>query len=281
MNQEKKEKSSMSKISYDLSICPTCKGLGQRIYNYSPEGYEGILAYYSEPCPTCNGGLAERTLIVKKHSNIPKVFYDKNYECFNWNIYKDNNGNIVDLSKKRKLIEDFLKNYKSSWRPEGFGLYIHSVTKGSGKTFLSSCICNELMELYGITTRFVNATELLDISQSGDKNSNIEYERDPIKLLCNCELLVIDDIGQKKTGYDWLNEILFRIVDNRMTKGLVTIFTSNISLEGLNLDERVVERISRVSVSIGLPEFNVRTREAYDKKISFLKKIYDDDKGDK
>lgn len=275
MSQVTKGNRSISKQSYDYSVCPTCKGTGMRVYQYNPYPEEEEYSEpYAEPCPTCNGGLAERSVTAKKNSNIPMVYYNKNYECFNWNIYKDKNGDTVDMSKTRRYIEDFLKNYRKTWKPEGYGFYIFSVTKGSGKTFLSSCICNELMEIYGIKTRFVNATELLEISQSGDKSSDNEYKREPIKLLCNCELLVIDDIGQKKTGYDWMNEVLFRIVDERMNKKLVTIFTSNIRLEELNLDDRITERICKVSYPIHLPEFNVRNREAYDKKMDFAKKIF-------
>ena len=207
-----------------------------------------------------------------KNSNIPIVFYDKNYECFNWNIYIDSTGKVIDLSKKKNLVENFLKSFKE-WNEKGLGLYIYSKTKGSGKTFLASCLCNELMELYGIKTRFISATNLLDIAQSGDKNSYDEYRREPIKLLCNCKLLVIDDIGQKQTGKEWMNEILFKIVDERMTKKLVTIYTSNIPIEELGIDERVIERINKTSFAVGLPEYNVRSKEAYSEKLNFLKNM--------
>lgn len=272
MSQKTKEEFSTLKTSYDYSICPTCKGTGWKIYESSPEGYEGVMTYYADKCPTCSGGLHERTEIVKKVSNIPLTFYDKNYLSFDWNIYRDSSGRKIDLSKKKLLVEDFLKNYKR-WKSKGYGLYICSKTKGSGKTFLASCLCNELMELYGIRTRFVSATQLLDISKSGDKDSPDEYKREPIKLLCNCELLVIDDIGQKRTGYEWMNEVVFRITDERMTKRLVTIFTSNLTIEELNLEERIKERINKVSLSLRLPEFNVRSKESYDEKLQFMKEM--------
>jgi DNA replication protein DnaC len=226
---------------------------------------------YAEPCPTCKGGHAERVETVKKTSSIPVVFYDKNYESFNWNIYRDNSGKIIDMTKKKNLVEDFLKGF-NEWSKEGLGLYIHSKTKGSGKTFLASCLCNELMERYAIKTRFVSATNLLDIAQSGDQNSPDEYKREPIKLLCNCKLLVLDDIGQKKTGAQWMDDILFRIVDDRYTQKLVTIYTSNMSIQGLEVDERIKERMIKVACSVSLPEYNVRAKESYEEKLSFLKK---------
>lgn len=272
MSQKTKEESLTVKNSYDFSVCPTCKGTGWRLYEEEPEEYEGISIVYAESCPTCKGGHAERVEVTKKTSNIPVVFYNKNYSSFNWNIYKDSTGNIIDMTKKRILVENFLKNF-SEWNKKGLGLYIHSKTKGSGKTFLASCLCNELMELYAIKTRFVSATNLLEIAQSGDKNSFDEYKRDPIKLLCNCKLLVIDDIGQKKTGYDWMNEVLFRIVDDRMTQKLVTIYTSNLRLEELSIDDRITERINKTAYAVGLPEYNVRSKESYNEKLSFLREM--------
>ena len=128
----------MLKTSYDFSICPTCKGTGWRLFEKAPEGYEGVKVTFAESCPTCKGGHAERVEVVKKNSDIPVVFYNKNYESFNWNIYKDSSGRIIDMSKKKILVENFLKNF-SEWDERGLGLYIHSKTKGSGKTFLASC----------------------------------------------------------------------------------------------------------------------------------------------
>lgn len=274
-----KTKDSTSLSKYDFSVCPECAGTGVVFVNETdtPE----IIEVYGEPkdiqptahpCPVCKGGLYQKTAEAKKNSNIPMTFYDKNYSSFNWDIYRDQNGRVINTSQKRAVVENFIKNYHQ-WKQKGLGLYIYSKTKGSGKTFLSSCICNELMELYGIRTRFVNATNLLDISQSGDKTSPDEYKREPIKLLCNCELLVIDDLGQKRTGYDWMNEILYRIADDRMTQRLVTIYTSNEQIHEVALDDRTISRIDKTSIVISLPEYNVRLRESYDEKIEFLKEI--------
>ena len=271
MDQKTRERPSVSKTSYDFSVCPTCKGVGMIVF--SQEGYEdGQKACFASPCPTCKGGLDVRTETVKRLSDIPSVYYDKGYQSFNWNIYRDSDGKQIDMSKRRMIVEDFLKNYRK-WKSKGYGLYLNSKTKGTGKTFLASCICNELMELYGIRTKFVNATKILDISKSGDKESPDIYKREPIRLLSNCELLVLDDIGQKKNGENWINEVMFTIVDDRMNNGLVTLYTSNLEVGALPLDPRIIDRISKTSISMTLPEYNVRLNESYDDKVIFLKDI--------
>jgi DNA replication protein DnaC len=130
------------------------------------------------------------------------------------------------------------------------------------------------MELYAIRTRFVSASNLLDIAQSGDKTSPDEYKREPIKLLCNCELLVVDDIGQKKNGQEWMSDIMYKIADERFKKQLSTIYTSNLKVDELNLNEATIERMKLgIFLEIKLPEFNVRSRESYNEKVSFMKEI--------
>ena len=70
-----------------------------------------------------------------------------------------------------------------------------------------------------------------------------------------------------------MNDLLFRIVDERMTQKLVTIFTSNIVIDRLSLDERITERINKMSHPVSLPEFNVRHIESNNNKAEFLKRI--------
>lgn len=234
----------------------------------------------SAKCPLCNGGQEQAVKSLKRVSNIPKSHSADRYASFNWDVYKDDKGNIVDTSKNKKLIDTYLNNFLT-FDAEGLGLYIWSKTKGTGKTMLSSCICNELMSKYQIGTRFVRTADLLDIVQSADKNAYDEEKRDPLKLLCNCKLLVLDDLGQRKTGGDWLSDILFQILDTRTTKRLVTIVTSNVKVQDLNIDERVRRRIEDFTVQLPLPEYPVANSESREKKIDILKKtgFYDEEGG--
>lgn len=263
-----KESSSISK-----SLCPVCNGAGKICKDVlRPDIYgEGAKTVpVVVPCPYCQSEQIRQTEVRKAHANIPLSFSEKLYDSFNWQIYRNKQNAVINTESQKTLIENLLLNYRE-WKKAGYGLYISSRTKGSGKTFLASVICNELMKNEGIKTRFVSASQLLDIAQSGDKESPDEYKREPIKLLCNCELLVLDDIGQKQSGQSWLNDILFTITDERMNKKLVTIFTSNVPLEELQIESRISERINKMSIAVSLPEFNVRTREAYQEKTQFLK----------
>lgn len=252
------------------SDCPLCKGTGKVLIDeYKPEVYgeNQPPVVFAEDCPRCNGVSSSTISFARDRANIPVRYYDADISKFDRNIYKDGSGKIIDISKKMQLIDNFIDDYPT-WKADGMGFYIHSSIKGSGKTFLASCICNSLMAKYSTRVRFVSASNLLELSKRDNRNDTNEIE-----TLCNFELLVIDDLGQQNGGHDWMNDVLFRITDTRMQKKLATIYTSNVRVENLDFDDRIVERIQSMCYSISLPEICVRARDTNDKKEQFLKKI--------
>lgn len=263
--------------SNDLKMCPECHGTGyvvrRMVTDISREVYgEARAVEYALPCPLCHGGHAQKVETMRTLAEIPRAFYDKKYDSFDWTLYRDAEGNPMDLSRQKRFVDSFISSFEM-WDERGLGLYIWGHVKGCGKTFLASCICNELMGKYAMGTRFISTTNLLNIAQSADRSGRTEWERDPIGFLCSCKLLVLDDLGQKNTGAEWLTDILFRITDERMQKKLVTIITSNIRLSELSFDDRVVDRINKICQPIPLPDYCVRAREANDQKASFFREL--------
>lgn len=252
--------------------CPICGGTGRMpvmkdvsdLYGENEDGTPKMLVFYAD-CE-CRGGIAAYHR-VKERSNLPASYYDATLADFSWSIY----GN-ADLTRQEKVVQSFVDNF-TEWERRGLGLYIYSRTRGSGKTFLASAICNELMKHRTMTTKFVRVGDLLNIAQAADKSAMSEYEKDPVGLLCNCKLLVLDDLAQKQTGAAWLEDILFRITDSRMQKKLPTVVTSNVSLDALQLDDRIADRLYRTCQQISLPEVCIRSREANAEKTEFLKEI--------
>jgi DNA replication protein DnaC len=174
-------------------------------------------------------------------------------------------GQTIDLTTQKKFVDSFIKDFPK-WQERGIGFYIYSKIRGSGKTFLASCICNSLMVKYQISTKFVSASSLIDLSkQEGGKN--------PIDVLCECNLLVLDDIGQKTTGEDWMNDLLFKIIEARYQKKLVTLFTSNMRCNELRVDDRITSRIDKITQNIPLPEYSFRSKASSDEKREFYKEM--------
>jgi len=255
-----------------MEICPKCRGGGwiteKKTTPRTKEIYgDDRLIEFAIPCPHCNGGEKNRVEEIRERANIPVAYYDASIENFKWDIYLDNNKKVIDLSEHKKFIMSFINDFEK-WQEKGIGFYIHSQTRGTGKTFLASCICNSLMAKYKIPTKFVSASELINLSKSAPIG-----EKNPIEVLCECKVLVLDDIGQKMSGEEWQNDLLFKIIEARYQKKLVTLFTSNLKIEALRVDDRISSRIEKISQPIPLPEYSFRTKEAYEEKKGFYKEL--------
>ncbi len=256
-----------------MGVCPKCKGCGwiiaRKSTDYTKQLYKNdVPVDFAEPCPYCNGGEEKKVEDIRERANIPATYYDASIDKFKWDIYMTDKGTIVDTSTQRKFVESFIFNFEK-WQEKGIGLYIYSKLRGTGKTFLASCICNSLMVKYQITTKFVSASNLIDLS----KQETRQGERNPIDVMCECKVLVLDDIGQKTTGEEWMNDLLFKIIESRYQNKLVTLFTSNMKPSELRVDDRVSSRIDKISQNIPLPEYSYRSKQAYDEKKEFYKEL--------
>lgn len=186
----------------------------------------------------------------KTRSMIPGKYASMTSRQFNWSIYDEK----YDLSEVKKIVNSFVLNY-SYFARYGKGMYIYSRTKGSGKTMLACCICNEVVEHQDISIKFISAPELIEISGRSYSDTAVKSR---INELYNCDVLILDDIGaeQKK---EWSESVLFRIIDYRYSGKKITIFTSNYEINRLNTDYRIIDRINEMTLTIHLPEVCVRS----------------------
>ena len=94
------------------------------------------------------------------------------------------------------------------------------------------------------------------------------YQDKILSEIKNVEVLILDDIGVEKIS-DWVNEMLFNILDHRMKFKKITIFTSNAKIEDLQHDDRIKSRLHKMCLSVKMPEEDARTSlaEAENKKL--------------
>lgn len=181
----------------------------------------------------------------KERSRIPLEYKDLMAKDFKWGIYG------VNLNKEQGKILQYITRYEE-FREKGMGLYIHSGTKGSGKTMLACCVLNEISSRYYGSVKFVNALDFLEMTKKGFNYNNPEVE-----ALYICKTLVIDDIGAQ-LDKDWVNTVFYRLVNDRYTNHKPTIYTSNLSIDQLKMDDRIIDRIDSTSFEIHLPEKSIR-----------------------
>lgn len=137
----------------------------------------------------------------------------------------------------------------------GYGIYLYGPS-GTGKTHLTACICNELLNNFH-QCLFTNFFEISKMIRATFNRRNSDAET-VIKRICEIDFLFIDDLGTellKKNGEDsWLQEQVFDIINKRYNNKKPTIFSSNHSLGELiserGMMQKTVERIMEMSTAI-------------------------------
>ena len=196
----------------------------------------------------------------KLRSMMPFTFLDCTAKDFQWGIYE------ADTSNSKKLINTYVTSYER-FKDNGMGLYIYSSTKGSGKTMLACCLLNEIARRYAGSVKFTNILEFIEMTKKGfndkDEETNAVYQ---------AGLLVLDDIGVQMSK-EWIDTVLYRLVNHRYTNHLPTIYTSNIPVKHLRIDDRITDRIDSTTYPVQLPEESIRSNIMQQKKDKLLQEI--------
>ena len=221
-------------------------------YNVKDYGY----AEYAENMEISNGDFR------RARSLMPFNYLDVNMSKFKWNLY----GESVEM--QQNIVRSFIERF-TEYQNAGKSIYIFSKTKGSGKTMLACSMANEIMNRLDICVKFVSVPELLEMTKRSYKDF---AEKEDIEKIRTAELLILDDIGVE-TKKEWIDTELFRLIDYRYSNKRVTIFTSNIAIDALKLNERIVDRIFSMCIKLNLPEKSIRAMQTEYKNMEFLKGI--------
>lgn len=174
---------------------------------------------------------------------------NQNFEKFDLKCYSDSINEEKykmkisprsNMESIKKLAHNFIDNFDDS--SENNLLFCGN--SGLGKTYLSSCIANELIK-NGKTVLYQTAPLMLDaiIDYKFGKSCN-----DISKAIYSADLLIIDDLGTETKNNLKLTE-LFNIINSRLlnqnNKITKTIISTNLSLQDMynTYEERIVSRI--------------------------------------
>lgn len=191
---------------------------------------------------------------------IPFKYQGLRGNDFNWSIYN------VDVGEQLRLINGFMINF-NRFREEGKGLYIYSQTKGSGKTMLACCLLNELSYRYAVSTKFVTVLDFIEMTKKSFKG-----EMEDVDAIYKAGVLILDDIGVQMSK-EWVDTVLYRLINDRYNNKRITIYTSNIPVDKLKIDERTAERIEADTFCIDMPEVPIRKQQTNETKDQLLDTI--------
>lgn len=135
----------------------------------------------------------------------------------------------------RKFADEFGKN--SSIK----NLLFYGDT-GLGKTFLSNCIANQLINTCHSVV-YLTAIEFFNEFKKHEFDHDTNNE-EMISGICDCDLLIIDDLGTELAN-SFTNSRLFYCINDRILKDKSTIISTNLSLDKLydQYSDRIFSRI--------------------------------------
>ncbi len=145
---------------------------------------------------------------------------------------RENIQKIIQISK------DFIKDFSNKDQKN----LLFTGSAGIGKTYISSCIANEIIK-NGHTVLYQTAPLLLDSIfdyKYNNKSTKALYDN-----LFNVNLLIIDDLGTENLTAAKFSEIFTLLNARLLTPNTKTIISTNFSLEELSkmYDTRIVSRL--------------------------------------
>ena len=121
----------------------------------------------------------------------------------------------------KKIAQKFVKDYPAL----NAGLLFIGPC-GVGKTHLAVAILNELIWKKAVSCYFCDFRELIRNIQSSYAVDSHITESDVLYPIFQKDLLVLDELGAKRTTA-WVEEMVFFIINHRYNHKKLTIFTSN------------------------------------------------------
>ncbi|MCD8005602.1 MAG: ATP-binding protein [Oscillospiraceae bacterium] len=230
LSNQEKLKSSLLASGYPedyLTVnytCPICSDTGIHLGNRCKCAEELMISYtiskLNEQCK------------IKLHSfsEFDLNFYPESYQY---------NGNSYSCKSMMAEILDFCVDYANSFSEHSQSLFMLGKT-GLGKTFLSSCIANALINK-GVNVAFDSIQNYLRYIENEHFG---RAEGDTLELLLNAELLILDDLGcEFRSSFN--SATIYNLINSRCNMGKPTIVSSNLSINELSdrYDDRIISRL--------------------------------------
>ena len=154
----------------------------------------------------------------------------------------------TELEKIYFVLSEYCKKFPDVKTPN----IVLSGATGTGKTFMSQIIANNLMDRkiwVEYTTAFALIKEFQNYANS--------FWRDDAKIndFLSCDLLLIDDLGSEPIVKNLTHEHIYNTINERLSNGRPFIITTNLAPQALieKYDQRIASRILSKQSSIVIP----------------------------
>ena len=163
-------------------------------------------------------------------SNMGEILERQNFETFSFDYYSKEKGNkskspYENMVSAVETAKEFCRKDKKKRR----NLLFYGEV-GQGKTFLSSAIAKELLQK-GEEVIYMRATKLFNTYE--DYKFNRISDKDFLKKIYGCDLLIIDDLGTENPTRMNVS-FLLDLLDERLNRGNSIIINTNLKVSELS-----------------------------------------------
>ena len=192
-------------------------------------------------CKNPNADFRDRQKQQERERQRKNCF--KEAEMFDWNFKNDDRSNEKMSDVMQNYVNDFTDHKQNKQ-----GLLLYGEV-GTGKTYHAACVANALIDK-DFKVIFRTFREIERELWDSNKQTYMNW-------LNNCSLLILDDLGVERSS-EYMQEIVFDVIDTRYKKGLPLMITTNLSIEEIKKPEelgrkriydRILERCFPIEVS--------------------------------
>lgn len=222
---------------------------------------QGYPADYTEPHYTCSKCNDTGSVEQEGKTVYCKCFLDLLKECaceeinklsplslstfdsFKLEYYpKESDAESTSPYLRMSRILNYCKNYAENFTGNGKSILMRGAT-GLGKTHLSLAIANEVLEK-GYYAVYVSAPSILSRLENSHFDYNNTEEEYLMQTLCDCDLLIIDDLGTE-FATNYTKSAIYNIFNNRLLKNKPVIINTNMTIRELEsaYSQRFVSRV--------------------------------------
>ncbi|MCM1541723.1 MAG: ATP-binding protein [Blautia sp.] len=186
----------------------------------------------------CHCFRQQEVSILYDQSNIREMISRENFSTLSYDHFQGED--LLHFKAAVSVSLNFVQNFKEDYH----NLFFYG-TVGTGKSFLSGCIANELIRR-GHSVIYFSALNLFECLayysfDSKEKAKLHSFYED----IYGCDLLVIDDLGTETTNA-FINSQLFACLNERQLRRNSTVISTNLNLEELQArySDRIFSRLT-------------------------------------
>lgn len=207
----------------------------------------------TSPCPECQKIMGQTEKKLRKdrlkkerierrlsNSNLSTEYRDKSFQ--NFLLANKDDERVLNIAMR------FFHNWEKV-KQDGLGLLFYG-RSGTGKSHLASAILHGLISDKDTYGQIWTVRDLIEkVRQTWSEN---DYSREEVlSELRNMPLLIIDELGVQ-SGTPNERDVLYSIIDHRVTNKKSTILITNMNLKDLvlMLGDRLMDRITSVCIPV-------------------------------